>query len=279
MDILKLPENEPFVAGIDVVIDFPKMQLLRTNVFCIFLVSKGHICVEFDFSRYELAENQLLIVGSGSFFECLESSDELVGSFITFTNEIWHEVTSSFEPAFLGYIRKYPKSPLLHKEQIAEHNIILDAIINIYNERENTFRLKKFKNFLENLLCDIYEKTKDKFLNTAITSTMRHEELFKKFIFYVFKNSATIREVKFYADKLCISTRYLSSVVQKITGKTPKEIIDIHCTQEIKTLLRTTNESVQEIAFRLRFPDQSFLARYFKKHTGMSPIEYRKMRN
>lgn len=279
MDILKLPENEPFIAGIDVAIDFPKMQLLRTDVFCIFLVSKGRVCVEFDFSRYELTENQLLIVGSGSFFECLESSDELVGSFITFTNDIWLEVTSSFEPAFLGYIRKYPKSPVLHKEQIAEHNIILDAIINIYNERENTFRLKKFKNFLENLLCDIYEKTKDKFLNTNITATMRHEELFKKFIFYVFKNSATTREVKFYADKLCISTRYLSSVVQKITGKTPKEIIDIHCTQEIKTLLRTTSESVQEIAFRLRFPDQSFLARYFKKHTGMSPIEYRKMRN
>lgn len=279
MDILKLPENEPFVAGIDVAIDFPKMQLLRTDVFCIFLVSKGHVCVEFDFSRYELTENQLLIVGSGSFFECLESSDELVGSFITFTNDIWLEVTSSFEPAFLGYLRKYPKSPVLQKEQIAEHNIILDAIINIYNERENTFRLKKFKNFLENLLCDIYEKTKDKFLNTDITATMRHEELFKKFIFYVFKNSATTREVKFYADKLCISTRYLSSVVQKITGKTPKEIIDIHCTQEIKTLLRTTSESVQEIAFRLRFPDQSFLARYFKKHTGMSPIEYRKMRN
>lgn len=279
MDILKLPENEPFVAGIDVAIDFPKMQLLRTDVFCIFLVSKGHVCVEFDFSRYDLTENQLLIVGSGSFFECLESSDELVGSFITFTNDIWLEVTSSFEPAFLGYIRKYPKSPVLQKEQIAEHNIILDAIINIYNERENTFRLKKFKNFLENLLCDIYEKTKDNFFNTDITATMRHEELFKKFIFYVFKNSATTREVKFYADKLCISTRYLSSVVQKITGKTPKEIIDIHCTQEIKTLLRTTSESVQEIAFRLRFPDQSFLARYFKKHTGMSPIEYRKMRN
>ena len=82
----------------------------------------------------------------------------------------------------------------------------------------------------------------------------------------------------FYADELCITTRYLSTVVQRMTGVTPKDIIDTRCIQEIKMLLCTTNDSIQEIAFRLNFPDQSFCARYFKRNTGMSPVEYRKSR-
>ena len=57
--------------------------------------------------------------------------------------------------------------------------------------------------------------------------------------------------------------------------KSPKSIIDKHTIQRIKILLKSSNISMQEIAYDLKFPDQSFFARYFKKHTGMSPQEYR----
>ena len=148
----------------------------------------------------------------------------------------------------------------------------------IYREKENSFRLKIFKNFLQNFLLEIYDKAKVRILNRNTSNTNRQEKLFEKFIMLLLKNSSTRREVQFYADELCITTRYLSTVVQHMTGVTPKDIIDTRCIQEIKMLLCTTNDSIQEIAFRLNFPDQSFFARYFKRNTGMSPVEYRKSR-
>ena len=54
-----------------------------------------------------------------------------------------------------------------------------------------------------------------------------------------------------------------------------KEFIDRSVVLEIKMLLGSTELSVQEIAYRLHFPDQSYLGRFFKKHTGVSPTEFR----
>lgn len=68
---------------------------------------------------------------------------------------------------------------------------------------------------------------------------------------------------------------YLSTVIQNVTNTTAKSIIDKHVILEIKVLLKSTNLSVQEISNQLCFPDQSFFGRYFKKHTGLSPLQYR----
>ena len=84
--------------------------------------------------------------------------------------------------------------------------------------------------------------------------------------------------MSFYADKLCISTRYLSTIVRSVAHSSAKEFIDRAVILEIKMMLQSTDLSVQEIAYRLRFPDQSYLGRFFKKHTGESPTEYRNMR-
>lgn len=79
----------------------------------------------------------------------------------------------------------------------------------------------------------------------------------------------------FYAERLHITPRYLSSIAQKVEHVTAKSIIDRHAITEIKTALKTTNLSIQELSHKMLFPDQSFFGRYFKKHTGMSPLQYR----
>lgn len=88
------------------------------------------------------------------------------------------------------------------------------------------------------------------------------------------EHCASQREVSFYADKLCISTKYLTGICKAVTGDSAKKIIDDFAILEIKVLLQSTELTVQEIADRLVFPDQSYLGRYFKRHEGMSPKEY-----
>ena len=88
------------------------------------------------------------------------------------------------------------------------------------------------------------------------------------------EHCASQREVSFYADKLCISTKYLTGICKAVTGDSAIKIIDDFAILEIKVLLQSTELTVQEIADRLVFPDQSYLGRYFKRHEGMSPKEY-----
>ena len=83
------------------------------------------------------------------------------------------------------------------------------------------------------------------------------------------------RSINFYAAKLCISERYLFAVCKKETGQSPKEIINSFLIGTIKNVLLTTDLTLQQIADRLCFPDQSSFGQYFKRHEGISPSEFR----
>ncbi len=83
------------------------------------------------------------------------------------------------------------------------------------------------------------------------------------------------RDVKFYADKLCITPDYLYKLTQKTMGMSPKEVIDQQIIVEIKTYLLNTDLSVKNIASELNFEDPSYMCRFFRRMTGVSPISYR----
>ena len=83
------------------------------------------------------------------------------------------------------------------------------------------------------------------------------------------------RKVEFYADRLCLSPKYLSQTIKSYSGKTAGEWIDEYVVLEAKVLLRSTNMTIQQIGDELNFPSQSFFGKYFKRLTGMSPKAYR----
>lgn len=71
------------------------------------------------------------------------------------------------------------------------------------------------------------------------------------------------------------SDNHLSSVVKKTSGKTPLEWIENYVILDAKAQLSSTMNTVQQIAWNLNFPSQSFFGRYFKRIIGMSPSDYR----
>lgn len=83
------------------------------------------------------------------------------------------------------------------------------------------------------------------------------------------------RSVGFYARQLCITPKYLTTLIKRISGKSVSEWIDNYVILEAKTLLKYSNMSVQEIAYYLNFPNQSFFGSYFKRNAGMSPSQYK----
>lgn len=105
--------------------------------------------------------------------------------------------------------------------------------------------------------------------------TSFHNSILERFIDLVRNNYRQHRRVGFYADKLCITPKYLSKVVKQSSGQSAVEWIDSYVILEAKNLLKSSYMTIQQISVALNFPNQSFFGKYFKRMTGISPKEYR----
>ncbi|WP_289617866.1 helix-turn-helix domain-containing protein [Alistipes finegoldii] len=103
----------------------------------------------------------------------------------------------------------------------------------------------------------------------------RAEEYFKQFTHLLGEHFREERSVGFYARQLCITPKYLTTLIKRISGQSVSEWIDNYVILEVKTLLKYSTMSIQEIAYYLNFPNQSFFGSYFKRNTGMSPSQYK----
>ena len=103
----------------------------------------------------------------------------------------------------------------------------------------------------------------------------RNEEYFRKFIELLSDHYKKERSVNFYARQLCITPKYLTTIIKQISGKPVSDWIAHFVLLEAQSLLKYTNMSIQEISYHLNFPNQSFFGCYFKRLTGMSPSQYK----
>lgn len=274
MHILQLPDDEIFKAGADKNEWLPQGKTIKVDVDTIIFCRKGTANIEIDLIPYEIVANTQLIIIAGSIVHNISNSDDFKISYITFKHEVYDEATAQLEPSFTFFLKEYPCVQLGEK-RINKMNYLVEAMEDFYNEKTNCFRVKIFKNNIQSFLLDVYDKTRTLFKIDKSEEVGRREELFIKFIHLIHKYCPQQREVGFYAEKLCITSRYLSSITQNVADKSAKYIIDKHTIQRIKIMLKYSNMSIQDISYELNFPDQSFFSRYFKKHTGMSPLEYR----
>lgn len=117
------------------------------------------------------------------------------------------------------------------------------------------------------------------FINVELTRESnlqgRSSELYNQFISQVNNFCRTYSDVHFYADQLNVSSRYLAQVTRRISGKTPKAIIDEYIVKEIERELSTTTHTVQEIANTFGFSSQAHLTKFFKKMKGVTPSAFR----
>ena len=274
MHILQLPDDEIFKAGADKDEWLPPGKTMKVDVDTIIFCRKGTAIIEIDLIPYEIVANTQLIIIAGSIVHNISNSDDFRISYIIFKHEVYDEATAQLEPSFTFFMKEYPCVQLGEK-RINKMNYLVEAMEDFYNEKTNCFRVKIFKNNIQSFLLDVYDKTRTLFKIDKSEEVGRREELFIKFIHLIHNFCPKEREVGFYADKLHITSRYLSSITQNVADKSAKYIIDKHAIQRIKIMLKYSNMSIQDISYELNFPDQSFFARYFKKHTGMTPLEYR----
>ena len=265
--------REPFIAGTDENLSPVMHHLWKLEGGAIYFCRKGWAHATIDLKDYEIVENTQVVLLPGTIIRINGCSSDFTASFFGFPKEMFMEACMRFEPIFFRFIKEQP-CYVLPQENTGAINGLIRATTAIYNDRENRFRNQIAKNHLQSFMLDIYDKCYRYFGKHKIEGGTRQDEIFKSFVSLVHEHCASQREVSFYADKLCISTKYLTGICKAVTGDSAKKIIDDFAILEIKVLLQSTELTVQEIADRHVFPDQSYLGRYFKRHEGMSPKEY-----
>ena len=104
----------------------------------------------------------------------------------------------------------------------------------------------------------------------------RDEQLYAQFTDLLQTHYQQERSVAFYADNLCITAKHLSDVVHEISGKSPLALIQEYVVTEAKALLYSTDMTISQISDHLNFATQSEFGKFFKRVTGISPLQYRK---
>ncbi len=247
----------------------------KLNGGAIFICRRGSATVSIDLKRYDITPDTGVVLLPGTIFRIDRPSDDFMISLCSFSSTMFQEASFRIGLELFNFLKEHPCSAIPDKN--AETSIaIIRSIEAVYADKQNRHREQIARMLLRSLLLDVYDKTHRLFDRRPATAEgSRKEELFRRFMALLHEFAGAEREVHFYADRLCISTKYLTSICRQLVGASAKMIID-HCTlMEIKVLLQSTDLNIQELSELLHFPDQSYLGRYFKRHEGLSPKDYR----
>ena len=139
------------------------------------------------------------------------------------------------------------------------------------------YKVEMLRSLVHVCLLFISELPYDRHL---VAPDLRHkQDILKIFFFLARKHFRQERQIGFYADKLSITTTYLSRVVRELTGNTINNYLNNLAFEEACTLLRSSGMSIGEIAFSLGFGDQSAFTNFFKAHAGCTPKAYQKVKD
>jgi len=245
-------------------------RLIR-GMICI--CTNGYADVEIDFIKHHFEKGAILTVFPMQIMEQKHVSEDFSLIYITYSTEILQSILFRFSPEFEVFLKGNPifNAP----EKIYKADVeFLRLIKNKYEEVENIFRNEIIISLLRVFYLNIYNGIHHKLLRNTIKHT-RRIEITGMFIKLIMKYSNKSRELAFYADKLNITPKYLSIVTSEVRGQSAKKVIDDYIMTEIKLQLNSTSKSIMEISEGLNFPDPPSFCKFFKRHSGLSPKQYR----
>lgn len=274
MRIFELRGEEQFIVKILGKEEMMLNDLIKIMCPIVCLCMSGHMSYTINTEKRQISRGASFFYFPSSIISVDEASDDLRVHAILISTKLFHEVSFRFSPSF--FLALHSSRPAyISDNEVFLFEAMFRYMERLYADHAHYFRDEIVRNQLQTIFMEAYDKCMRGNEDLAKVNLTHKESMVKDFVQLVHENYNTERGVAYYADKMCLSPRYLSSVVNSITGKTPKEIIDSCVILEIKSLLLSTDMTVQQIAERLRFPNQSFLGRYFKKHTGMIPTKFR----
>lgn len=257
----------------------PVMYPVRIDALTIILCTQGEASVVIDLTEYVLRENTLMVLQPENFVQVRSNSDDFKSHVVFCGKNVVEQVLPKMT-SMLPIIMQHRLMPVQHlTDKEAEGIKSFYTFLRLKLEDPQTmFQKQKVLSLLQAALFEIMD-IRIAHENMEPGRQTRKEEIMARFILEVCRHFQRERQVSFYAKKMCVTPKHLSSVVKGISGRTAGEWIDHYVVMEAKMLLGSTDMTVQEISTQLNFANQSFFGKYFKHHTGISPTKFRQKYN
>ena len=239
----------------------------------IIVCTAGHCNLKINLENYEVEAPSLITIMPGQIVEPMAASQNFSAIIIALSKRFIDMINL---PGWQqNYLQMYnhPAQPL-DESQVNAMRFFFTVLHHAASDEDNPFRLQVIENMIRVFYYGGVSRMKQHDTNT---STFKNG-IVERFMNLVREHYREERLIGFYADKLCITPKYLSKVVKEHTGRSAGEWIERHVILEARAMLQSSDMTIQQISTSLNFPNQSFFGKYFKRATGLSPKQYRSKR-
>ncbi|MBQ7420488.1 MAG: AraC family transcriptional regulator [Prevotella sp.] len=235
------------------------------------IIVRGEIKAIINLVEKRIIAGMLLFIGPGTIITPLEISPDLQIFGFGIANDFPLPFPpGQVPPAFNGQVRDFQLP--VEENDITMARQILETIWQLVHQKDyNPKTLGSLVAAQMQHYNGAYQQHFDNIQNTQ----SREQTIFDRFIYLINQHATQEHQIRFYADKMCLTERYLGTVIRQASGTTAKEWIDRSLLNHIKAELRHTDKSVAQIAEEMNFPNPSFFSKYFKRLTNMTPAEFR----
>lgn len=237
----------------------------------ILICTAGYSRIRINLQEYEIESPMVVTLMPGQIVESLNHSINFHGYTISLSRRFIDIINLPGWQAHYMTVYNNPVNEISHetmKMMLTFYTLLYRAASN----EENQFRLQ----VIENLIRVFFYGGISTFKKDTCATTSNKNSIVERFIALVEENYRTERLIGFYADKLCITPKYLSKLVKDNTGRSAGDWIESHVILEARAMLQSSDLTIQQIASSLNFPNQSFFGKYFKRAMGVSPKQYRR---
>ncbi len=247
------------------------------------VVKRGSMRSCINLQMCDFGAGSLIYVTPGSIVEPVDMSDDFQVMGIGIPSDMFHIVHSGRLPELFNGHNKHCMRKINDEEfQLLNHMFLLlweiaHAQESHAGESAAAGQAEQYRGVLHQMLATITHYYDALFALQPKTACGHHSanDILDRFLRLVNRHCAEERRLAFYAGKICVTERYLGTVVRQTSGITAKEWIDKAVITAAKVKLRHSNLQIAEITEALHFPNPSFFCKYFKRLTGFTPQEYR----
>lgn len=252
------------------IFDHPFKMDITVGIICVKGTMEGYI----NMKKYSVSGPCLFIILPEQILQYESISDDFSGFFIVMSQRFLNSLFMDLEERFPLFhsVQDNPTIPLDAEK--------LNALLGYYSMLQRAIRMKDNPhrlNIVKHLTLAFFYGLVN--MHNNILENKKQSKkvvLMDNFLESVKINFKEQRTLEFYADKLCLTPKYLSKTIKETSGKSAIDWINDFVILEAKALLKSTNMTVQQISDELNFPSQSFFGKYFKRCVGVSPKEYKK---
>ena len=258
--------------------DFPHflMQPFYSDYVGIVICHQGMFRFCVDGASFVASMGESVFLSPGILLQVQETSPDFRFTLLFYRVEQIRHMLGNTVVSMRLYSTLYPSACTVvhtgYEEMLSSYALMLLRLEQ--KEEQDTYSLHEQKLLLMAVtyrLCSIFSST----FKTAGKEMERKVEVFESLVKLIEKNFMRERSVAFYADQLCITPKYLSVIVKSVCGKTVQQLLFKAIIRRSIYLMKNTNKTIQQIASDLSFPNASSFGTFFKKHTGLSPKNYR----